>query len=1104
MPTVKATFTADISQFRQSLAQASTAVTAFDRTVGQVNTDLKKFGNQFSGATLTRQAETMAKAIADIGGATRLTDAEMKRANATISEAMAKYKALGTEAPASIRSLSQELQKLNTESAKVGTSLTGASRGLGGLLTGIAAGAGFAVFTAALGQLKGLASEATAFTPLQQSFEKLQGGALQAESALLGLRVATKGLVSDTDLLRAANKGSLLGLGDMGIKFDEVARVATVLGRAMGQDAAKSVDDLTTALSRMSPQILDNLGIKVDLTKATADYAKANHKSVESLTEEEKKLAFATAAMDAARTKAKALGDAQLTVWENTQKITTALSDMVVQVISAGNESQGFAAALGKVADALDRLRNTGPAAIRAIKTEMDLALKLGVQGAGGGTPMGAAMFGGGPFGALISAYMNMRMGPMQAADIGTFGGAARGRDITLPGAVTPATVAPAAVEKAEKTTKKLTDLQRELNAETQKAFKFAHDAARGWEEYEGNLQLARMEMEAFIAMQPDNLIGAKHPMSAILSGPYQYQISDNMTGGVLDGTKKVAVATKDWRVQLQGVAQAFAQLAQVGGPALQRINQSLGTVFAAANAGQQMVSALAEMVGGLTTTKDGKTVPTTAGKALGGGLAGLSAGMSVGSLFTNRGKGALAGAASGAAAGGMAGGWVGAGVGALVGAFAGMFASAANAAAQRVAKDVQAGQLTAEFGGLDKLLDVVGGLGMSQGGFLKAFYGEPKAFAQAVTQLNQALAKERQEADKLAKSLAEVARVQGVLSRQQLTAMTHIRPGGPGSEEVVAFAAQQRDQAEAGITQAIAALDTLTAGGTQNLDQFDASVGAVTASLVVLFDQAVKSGESAVTVLKRLAAPIQQLQALMAAGGMTPGAGFGNLQALSDIAGGAQTGPLVEMAQGLGSALAGLANTGLLSPELFAELANGIGEAYKQLENLGKGGLEAARLMQPSLQALWQMLQDNPELAAGLDESTKALLDFAESSGLIGDKFRPAIDQMIASLNDLIAKIGELIDTMADVPALPGGSSSGQPFGGQDPPAMAAGGVVTRPTVALVGEAGPEAIIPLAKLGGMRGPSEQTINIMLDGRLIANSVVRELPRVVRVYTGAA
>lgn len=72
---------------------------------------------------------------------------------------------------------------------------------------------------------------------------------------------------------------------------------------------------------------------------------------------------------------------------------------------------------------------------------------------------------------------------------------------------------------------------------------------------------------------------------------------------------------------------------------------------------------------------------------------------------------------------------------------------------------------------------------------------------------------------------------------------------------------------------------------------------------------------------------------------------------------------------------------------------------------------------------------------------------------------------------------------------------------------AMADGGVVTGPTHALVGEAGPEAVIPLNNPGATSrlenmfggGGGNQEIYIMLDGRTIAEAVVENFPAVLRL-----
>lgn len=57
------------------------------------------------------------------------------------------------------------------------------------------------------------------------------------------------------------------------------------------------------------------------------------------------------------------------------------------------------------------------------------------------------------------------------------------------------------------------------------------------------------------------------------------------------------------------------------------------------------------------------------------------------------------------------------------------------------------------------------------------------------------------------------------------------------------------------------------------------------------------------------------------------------------------------------------------------------------------------------------------------------------------------------------------------------------------DIPYLAQGGIVTRPTVAMIGEAGPEAVVPLRGAGGLLGGTlSLEVPVMLDGREIARA----------------
>jgi TP901 family phage tail tape measure protein len=104
-----ATLRADITQFEKAITTAETKISGLSRSTTQVNNELKKFGNEFGGATLIRQANLMVKAVDDIGGVTKLTTAEQKKLSGSVDEALAKYRALGQEVPPSLVKISTEL-----------------------------------------------------------------------------------------------------------------------------------------------------------------------------------------------------------------------------------------------------------------------------------------------------------------------------------------------------------------------------------------------------------------------------------------------------------------------------------------------------------------------------------------------------------------------------------------------------------------------------------------------------------------------------------------------------------------------------------------------------------------------------------------------------------------------------------------------------------------------------------------------------------------------------------------------------------------------------------------------------------------------------------
>ena len=99
-------------------------------------------------------------------------------------------------------------------------------------------------------------------------------------------------------------------------------------------------------------------------------------------------------------------------------------------------------------------------------------------------------------------------------------------------------------------------------------------------------------------------------------------------------------------------------------------------------------------------------------------------------------------------------------------------------------------------------------------------------------------------------------------------------------------------------------------------------------------------------------------------------------------------------------------------------------------------------------------------------------------------------IKQAINFIADLIRAIGKI----------PGVKGIGNFLGGIDIPGFADGGIVTRPTLAMVGEKGPEAIVPLGRGGGVGGV---TVNVT-GGLSTSAEIGQAVVSAIRAYNGSA
>lgn len=111
---VTAKFIADFSDFNAQIARAEQELEKFQTGIASVDRSMSRFAQDFTGQRVVQQATNMAAAVESVGGASKLTDAEMKRVNATLNEAIAKYKVLGQDAPKAMIDLEQATRKAET------------------------------------------------------------------------------------------------------------------------------------------------------------------------------------------------------------------------------------------------------------------------------------------------------------------------------------------------------------------------------------------------------------------------------------------------------------------------------------------------------------------------------------------------------------------------------------------------------------------------------------------------------------------------------------------------------------------------------------------------------------------------------------------------------------------------------------------------------------------------------------------------------------------------------------------------------------------------------------------------------------------------------
>src|SRR3954468_23263637 len=127
---------ADSAEFQQGVAKAASAAQTFTKDLKTAGAQTEAIGEAMNkafgkaeegtrglgravasllGFDAIEKANTYAKAVETIGGASKLTATEQSKVNTIVSEAVAKYAVLGREAPAALTALAKATSPIVAE-----------------------------------------------------------------------------------------------------------------------------------------------------------------------------------------------------------------------------------------------------------------------------------------------------------------------------------------------------------------------------------------------------------------------------------------------------------------------------------------------------------------------------------------------------------------------------------------------------------------------------------------------------------------------------------------------------------------------------------------------------------------------------------------------------------------------------------------------------------------------------------------------------------------------------------------------------------------------------------------------------------------------------
>lgn len=275
-PSMVIRIAANIAELKKNLAEGKAQIET-------TTAAMSKLASSLLGDKLIQAAHNVTAAVDKIGGAGKLTRAEMDRVNTTVEKALEKYRALGQEAPAAMVALADATKKIPPEldnATKAGNALSGVLGKAGSLLAafGVSLSVGALVsFGKGLFDMAGSVSDLSDATGV--STTALQQFAYVGVSAGLSMDEIGRSVGTLSERLAGGDESALSAVKRLGLSIDGLLKAGPEeafiqIGEAVGRMEDPMQRNAVAADlfgGKLSKQLIPMLG---DLRQAMNDVPK--------------------------------------------------------------------------------------------------------------------------------------------------------------------------------------------------------------------------------------------------------------------------------------------------------------------------------------------------------------------------------------------------------------------------------------------------------------------------------------------------------------------------------------------------------------------------------------------------------------------------------------------------------------------------------------------------------------------------------------------------------------------------------------------------------------------------------------------------------------